>query len=200
LRVLVVGGTGTIGSAVATALGRDHRVVVAGHSRGDHNVDIVSNTSIQRLFDEVGRFDALVSCAGKAAFKPLDQLTDAEFELSLGNKLMGQINLVRLGLTHIEDGGSFTLTSGILAQEPTTASAAISMVNAGLEGFVRAAALQLPRGVRINVVSPPWISETLERMGRDPSGGLPAAAVAKAYRHSVEGGPTGEVLDARQFA
>jgi len=200
MRILVVGGTGTIGAAVAAALAADHEVVAAGHSRGEYRVDIASNDSIERLFEEAGRFDAVVSCAGKAAFKKLDELTDAEFEFSLNNKLMGQINLVRLGLSHVRDGGSFTLTSGILAQEPTPGSAAISMVNSGLEGFVRAAALQLPRGVRVNVVSPPWISETLEKMGRDPSAGVPAAAVAKAYRESVEGSRSGVVLDARRYA
>ena len=137
--------------------------------------------------------------AGKAAFAGLEDLTDAGFELSVSNKLMGQVNLVRLGLARVRDGGSFTLTSGVLAAEPTPGSAAISLVNAGVEAFARAAALEMPRGTRINVVSPPWVAETLQAMGRDPSAGLPAAKVASAYVESVEGRRNGEVLDARRF-
>jgi NAD(P)-dependent dehydrogenase (short-subunit alcohol dehydrogenase family) len=108
--------------------------------------------------------------------------------------LMGQINLVRLGAASITDGGSFTLTSGVLATRPTPGGAAISVVNAGVDAFARAAALELPRGIRINSVSPPWVSETLTAMGRDPSGGLPAADVARSYAESVEGKQTGAVI------
>jgi len=108
--------------------------------------------------------------------------------------LMGQVNIVRAGAGVVGDGGSFTLTSGILATRPTPGGAAISMVNAGVDAFARAAALELPRGIRINVVSPPWVSETLVAMGRDPSGGLPAADVARSYVESVEGKQTGGVI------
>jgi NAD(P)-dependent dehydrogenase (short-subunit alcohol dehydrogenase family) len=107
---------------------------------------------------------------------------------------MGQVNLVRYGTESVADGGSFTLTSGILATRPTPGGAAISLVNAGVDGFTRAAALELPRGQRINVVSPPWVAETLTAMGRDPSGGLPAADVARSYVESVEGKQTGAVI------
>src|SRR3954470_11900000 len=102
-------------------------------------------------------------------------------------------------MAQIRDGGSFTLTSGVLSQEPMRGSSAISLVNAGLEGFVRAAALEAPRGVRVNVVSPPWVSETLKAMGMDPSGGMPAAEVARAYVEAVTGSRNGEVIDARSF-
>jgi NAD(P)-dependent dehydrogenase (short-subunit alcohol dehydrogenase family) len=199
MKILVVGGTGTIGRAVVARLSGRHEVVPVGRTRGRYNVDIVSHDSIDRLFTSVGSFDALVCAAGEARFGPLEKLSDEEFEVSLANKLMGQVNLVRLGIPRIRDGGSFTLTSGVLSQEPMPGGAAISVVNAGVEAFARAAALELPRGIRINAVSPPWIAETLESMGRDPSGGMPAAKVANAYAESVEGRRTGEVLDARRF-
>ncbi|MFP4228879.1 MAG: short chain dehydrogenase [Salinivenus sp.] len=198
--ILVVGGTGTIGQAVVGALETDHHVVAAGHTSGDVQVDLADPASIERLYDEVGPVDAVLSCAGEAAFGALDELDDDEFALSLSNKLMGQVNLVRRGLDAVRDDGVITLTSGVLAQEPMEGSAAISLVNAGLEGFVRAAALEMPRGVRVNVVSPPWVSETLEAMGEDPSGGLPAADVARAYVASLEGDQNGEVIDARDHA
>ena len=148
----------------------------------------------------VGTFDALVSTAGRAAFAGLDDLKDADFQLGLSNKLMGQVNLVRIGRQFANDRASFTLTSGVLSREPMKGSASISMVNAGLEGFARAAALELPRGMRINVVSPPWVTETLIARKMDPSIGLPAATVAKAYLASVEGTATGQTLDPRTFA
>ncbi|MDB4947475.1 MAG: Aklaviketone reductase [Gemmatimonadetes bacterium] len=199
MRIVVVGATGTIGKAVVDALSGRHEVVRVGHTHGEHTVDIASAGSIRALFDAVGPFDALVSAAGNAAFAPLETLTDEQFAFSLGHKLMGQVNLVRLGLAHVRDGGSITLTSGVLAAEPMPGAAAISLVNAGLEGFGRAAALEAPRGVRVNVVSPPWVSETLQAMGMDPAGGMPAAKVAAAYVAAVEGGETGQVLDARKF-
>ena len=200
MKIIVIGATGTIGQAVADALAVRHEVVRATRSGGDLTVDITSPDSIRRLFEAAGPVDAVVCAAGQARLKPLDSLTDEDFQFSLGNKLMGQVNLVRLGHGNLRDGGSFTLTSGVLAQEPMPGSAAISLVNAGLEGFVRAAALDLPRGIRVNVVSPPWVSETLQSMGQDPSTGMPAAAVAAAYVESVEGRRNGAVIDARTFA
>lgn len=197
MRILVVGGTGTIGSAVVAALASRHEVIAVGHKKGAHQIDLASPDSIAGFFQAAGRFDALISAAGRAAFAALDKLTDADFQLSLANKLMGQVNLVRLGLPFANDGASFTLTSGVLSREPMIGSAAISLVNAGLEGFARAAALELPRGMRINVVSPPWVTETLIARKMDPSIGLPAATVAQAYVASVEGSVTGQMLDPR---
>ena len=200
MRILVVGATGTIGSAVAELLSSEHEVVRVGHTRGEYRVEITSTDSIRELIHRVGRVDAIVCCAGPAAFRPLAELTDADFDYSLRNKLMGQVNVVRVGAAGVADGGSITLTSGVLAREPIPGSAAVSLVNAGLEGFARAAALELSRGIRVNVVSPPWVSETLAKMGQDPAGGLPAAVVARAYRESVVGNRTGQVLDARDYA
>lgn len=199
MRVIVIGATGTIGKAVVEALADRHEIVRAGRHSGDHQVDIASRDSIERFFEAAGPFDALVSAAGDARFGALDTLTDEDFAFSLTNKLMGQVNLVRAGLRHVRDQGSFTLTSGLLARYPAQGSAAITLVNAGLEGFTRVAALEAPRGVRVNVVSPTWVRETLEAMGRDGSGGLPAATVARAYVESVEGARTGEILDVREF-
>jgi NAD(P)-dependent dehydrogenase (short-subunit alcohol dehydrogenase family) len=201
MRIIVVGATGTIGGPLADALAaRGHEVVRVARTSGDFQADTTSRESLERLFAAAGPFDALVSAAGTARFKPVDQLTDEDLQFSLGSKLMGQVNLVRYGLPYIREGGSFTLTSGILGLNPIPGSATFSLVNLGLEGFARAAALEAPRGIRVNVVSPPWVSETLVEMGQDPAGGLPAAVVAKTYIESVESRRTGEVLDARDFA
>jgi NAD(P)-dependent dehydrogenase (short-subunit alcohol dehydrogenase family) len=203
MKVLVIGGTGTIGSPVVEALRGAYEVLVAGRGQGpgggDLRVDITVPDSIRGMYRAVGRVDHVVSCAGGGAWKPLEQLSDEDFEMSLHYKLMGQVNLVRYGFEHVADGGSITLTSGVLSQEPMPGSGAISLVNAGLEGFVRAAALEAPRGIRVNVVSPPWVSETLQAMGMDPSGGMPAADVAKAYVDAVRGIHNGQTLDARRY-
>ncbi len=199
MKVVVIGATGTIGQAVVRLLSSHHDIVGVSHSRGELRVDLASKDSIRTLFKEVGPFDAVISAAGVARFGPLKELSDEDFRLSLENKLMGQVNLLRVGRDYIRDRGSFTLTSGVLSQEPTPGSAAISLVNAGIEAFVRAAALELPRGIRINAVSPVWVTETLKALGRDTAGGMPADQVALAYRESVERNRNGEILDVRQF-
>lgn len=199
MKILVIGATGTIGKPVADALAARHDVIRAGHRQGDVRVDLASKSSIQALLEQVGPVDAIVSVAGQAAFNPLTELSDENFALSLGNKLMGQVNLVRLGLGYLRPGGSITLTSGVLSQEPMPGGAAISLVNGGLESFCKSAALEMPAGSRINVVSPPWVRETMEAMGMDSSAGMPAVAVARAYVASVEGQDNGAILDARRF-
>lgn len=200
MRVILIGASGTIGTAVADALAARHDVVRVGRTHGEYLVDMANEESIARLFAEVAPFDAVVSTAGQARFAPLEALSDDDFRFSLQNKLMGQVNLVRMGLRYLRDRGSFTLTSGVLAAEPMVGSGAISLVNSGLEGFVRAAALEMPRGIRVNCVSPPWVSETLAAMGQDSSAGMPASQVAAAYVQCVEGTGNGEILDARRFA
>jgi NAD(P)-dependent dehydrogenase (short-subunit alcohol dehydrogenase family) len=197
VKILVIGATGTIGRAVVETLHARHEVVPVAHRTGALTVDLASPASIKAMFSAAGRIDAVVSCAGRGAFKPLAELNDGDFAMSLANKLMGQINLVRLGTASVGDDGSFTLTSGIFSREPVPGGAALAMVNGGLESFARAAALELPRGIRVNVVSPPWVAETMVAMGRDPSGGLPAAVVARSYLRAVEGSMNGQTIDAR---
>lgn len=199
MKIIVIGASGTIGRAVVEALAARHEVLRVARTSGDYRVDMASKESIRRLFEQVGPFDAVVSAAGAARFRPLAELSDADFDFCLANKLMGQVNLLRVGVDYARDNGSFTFTSGVLASEPMPGGAAISLVNAGLEGFARSAALELPRGLRVNVVSPPWVSETLAEMGQDASAGMPAVEVAAAYVESVEGRRSGEVLDARAF-
>ena len=195
MRVAVVGATGTIGKAIVQALTPRHDVVPVSHRHGAHRVDIADPGSIAEMYRAIGRVDALIGAAGAAAFAPLEQLGEDDFALSLRHKLMGQVNLIRLGLREIADGGSITVTSGILGRQPSPGSAVVSLVNAGLEGFVRAAALEAPRAIRVNAVSPPWVTETLHALGMEGTPGLPAAVVAQAYVRSVEGNESGMVLE-----
>jgi NAD(P)-dependent dehydrogenase (short-subunit alcohol dehydrogenase family) len=200
MRIIVIGATGTIGRQVVKLLEVNHDVVKVAFRSGDFRVDLSSKTSIEKLFQDAGPFDAVVCAAGLARFGSLEELGDEDYALGLTSKLMGQVNLVRVGRWHISENGSFTLTSGLLSREPTPGSSSISMVNAGVEAFVRAAALEMDRGIRVNAVSPIWVKETMEAMGMDSSSGMPAEKVAKAYKESVEGHRNGEVLDVRNFA
>jgi NAD(P)-dependent dehydrogenase (short-subunit alcohol dehydrogenase family) len=195
MRILVIGATGTIGRAVAAALSAGNEIISASQRKATVKVDIADPASIREMYRLVGKLDAVVCAAGQAKFAPLAQLSDADFRFCLDNKLMGQVNVVRFGFEHLRDGGSFTLTTGILAGAPMPGSGAISLVNAGLEGFVRAAALEAPRGIRVNAVSPPWVTETLQALKMDTSQGLPAAIVARAYVRSVTGTDTGATLE-----
>src|SRR5512140_1201285 len=180
MKILVIGATGTIGAAVVRALTPRHEVIkVSRH--GEPRVDIREPASVTALFRAMKDLDAVVSCAGGAAFKPLAQLTDEDYAASLGDKLMGQVNVIRTALQHVRDRGSIVVTSGVLAQVAMPGAAAVSIVNAGLEGFVRVAALEAPRNIRVNVVSPPWVKETMVKLGMDPSPGMAADDVAKAY-------------------
>lgn len=194
MRILVIGASGTIGKEIVHALSSSHEVLSAGRTSGIR-VDIRDVASIRALYQEVGKVDAIISAAGSGAWKPLEQLADEDFATSLGYKLMGQVNVIRYGFASVVDGGSITVTSGILSRMPIQGGAAISMVNSGLDGFVRGAALEAPRGIRVNSVSPPWVSETLIAMGSDPAGGLPSATVAKAYVASVTGTQTGQTIE-----
>ena len=196
MRILVIGAHGTIGSEIVRALSSDHEVLGASRSGSEISVDITDPASIRAMYERVGNLDAVVTAAGSGAWKPLAELTDDDFALSLRYKLMGQVNVIRYGLAHVSDGGSITTTSGVLSVSPMAGSAAISLVNAGLEGFTRAAALEAPRGIRVNVVRSPWVTETLIAMGSsDLSHGLPAATVAQAYVRSITGAETGQVIE-----
>ena len=198
MKIIVIGATGTIGAKVTQALAANgHEVVSVARSSREIRVNLDEPATVRAMFDKIRDGDAVISCAGNAVFKPFAQLTDADYELGLRSKLMGQVSLARIAKDHLRDGGSITLTTGILAMHPMPGSVSVSMVNAGLEGFVRAAALELPRNLRINAVSPPWVKETMVKLGMDPSPGLASADVAKAYVAAVEGSHQGKVLDPR---
>jgi NAD(P)-dependent dehydrogenase (short-subunit alcohol dehydrogenase family) len=197
MRIVVIGATGTIGKAVVAALEGRHDIIKVGNRSGDHRVDIADSNSIRDLFSRIGRFDALVSAAGKVHFGDFAALTEKEMAIGLRDKLMGQVNLVLIGRDYANDNGSFTLTTGVTSHDPIRDGAAASLVNGAIDAFVRAAAIELPRGLRINSVSPGVLVESLPVFGDYFRGhdAVPGQRVANAYVKSVEGRLTGQVLN-----
>ena len=192
MRVIVIGGTGTIGSAVVEALQGRHEVIAASR-RGEPRADLADARTIATLFERYDNVDAVVCCAASAPLASLTDTSEEQFLASVTPKLLGQVGLTIQAAARLRDGGSITLTSGAIP-EGTAGAAGGAMVNAGLEAFVRAAAPELPRGLRLNAVSPGWVAETLTALGMDATEGVPAAEVASAYAAAVEGDLRGEIL------
>lgn len=195
MKILVIGANGTIGKAVVDELRSRHEIVTAARTHGDHQVTIADIQSVRELFEAVGSVDAIVSAAGNVHFGPLGEMTPEQFGIGLGDKLMGQVNLVLGSRDHLNPGGSITLTAGTLSRDPIRFGSSASTVNGAIESFVRAAALELPAGQRINAVSPSILAESMDSYGPyfrgyDP---VPARRVALAYSKSVEGAQTGKV-------
>ena len=195
MRILVVGAAGTIGQAVVAELEQRHEVVSAGRTSGAVRLDITVSASIRSAFENFGSVDAVVSAAGVVKFAPFAEMSTDDYTLGLEDKLMGQVNLVLIGRDYVAEGGSFTLTSGVLESDPIVAGSSASMVNGALNSFVRAAAIEMPRGQRINIVSPGVIEEAMEAYAPFFRGFEPVAArrAALAYAKSVEGAQTGQV-------
>lgn len=195
MKIVLVGATGTIGKAVDEELSQAHEVIRVSRSKGDHLLDITNEQSIQALFEEIGEFDALVSTVGHVHFGEFSEMTAREYEIGLRNKLMGQVNLVLHGKKYIREGGSFTLTSGILNEDPIRMGSSAAMVNGALAGFVTGASIEMPKGIRLNLVSPNLVEESLEAFGDYFIGfnPVPAALAAKAYHKSVAGLQTGQI-------
>ncbi|MFE7273411.1 short chain dehydrogenase [Streptomyces sp. NPDC057623] len=192
MKVLVIGATGTVGTAVVGALEASHQVVRASR-KGPVKADLDNPASLDALFAEVPDLDAVVCCAAGGPLVDLVAAPDDEITAAVRGKLLGQVALARRAVRHLRDGGSVTLTGGTFPA-PLAGGSLGALINAGLEGFVRNAAAELPRNLRINVISPGWIKETLEGMGMDPAGGTPVTEVARAYVEAVEGAAQGQTI------
>ena len=195
MKIIVIGGKGTIGSAVVRELSARHEILIAGRSGCDHSCDMMSEESIRALFKKAGKFDAVILTAGHVVFADFNEMTAEKYNVGLQDKLMGQVNTVLIGREFIQDGGSFTLTAGILNHDPIWSGSSASMVNGALEGFVTAAAIEMPRRIRINAICPTVLKESMDTFGPYFRGynPIPAAKVALAYSKSVEGLQTGQI-------
>ncbi|PHV13210.1 short chain dehydrogenase [Chitinimonas sp. BJB300] len=203
MKVVLFGATGTIGKAVLNELSARHEVVRVGRSSEalqnksiDYQADMTDLASVEQLFAKVGKVDAIVSAAGGAPFISVQELTPTHMLAGLQDKLMGQVNLVVAGQPYLNDGGSFTLISGVLSHDPIRYGVCVSTINSAIDGFVRGTAIELARGLRINAVSPTVVEESMASYAPYFRGfvAVSASRVALAYSKSVEGLRTGQVF------
>ena len=200
LRILLVGAGGTLGRAIAAELGARHKIISAGRSKADVTLDIEDVASIRGGLQKASPLDAVVCAAGEVTFVPLADiqpapLGESKYTLGLANKLLGQVNVALAARDVLRDRGSITLIAGILSERPIAAGSSASMVNAAIEAFARAAAIELPRGLRINAVSPSVLIESMAHYAPFFRGfeSVSAARAALAFSRSVEGLETGQV-------
>ena len=196
MKILIIGGKGTIGKKVSNHFSKKHEVLIAGRNSGDIVVDIVNSQSIQAMFESIGNIDAVVCIAGDAKWASFDSMTEEDFYIGLKSKLMGQVNLVRIGQNYFNAGGSFTLSTGILADHPVELTSSPAMVNGGIHSFVKAVSMELQNGIRINVVSSGLVEDAVDKYeayfpGHNP---IPMKKVINGYVKSVEGKGTGEII------
>lgn len=196
MKIVVIGGQGTIGKKVVETLSEKAEIIIASRSQGEVLVNLESSASIKNMFQNTGELDAIICIAGEAKWAPFKEMTEEDFHIGLNSKLMGQVNLVRLGQSFLKKGGSFTLTTGILADDPVVQTTSAAMVNGAIHSFVLAAALELENAQRINVVSSGLVEDAYERYkdyfpGHTP---IPMRKVTDAYMRSVFGRGTGEII------
>ncbi|MFM5422417.1 short chain dehydrogenase [Aeromonas veronii] len=195
--VILIGAQGKMGQAALSGLGK-HKVITASRSGEgcDFQVDITSRESIERLYQNVGSFDAVVNTAGYCEYAPFGEMSDEQWQTTIQSKLMGQVNLVNIGLNYINQGGSFTLISGILNIKPIPLAIADATTSGAIDTFVQCVAHELPRGIRINVVNPTVLEEAWDVYGEMMPGfqPVPGALVGKAFERSVDGFISGQVL------
>lgn len=196
MKILIVGGNGTIGKKVSTHFSKNHQVIIGGRHSGDVTVDIADSKSIKAMFETIGKVDAVICVAGEAKWAEFASLTEEDFYIGLKSKLMGQVNLVRIGKDYVNPGGSFTLSTGILADHPVNLTTSGAMVGGAIHSFVKAVSLELERGIRINVVSSGLVEDAVDKYeayfpGHNP---IPMKKVVNGFVKSVLGSGNGEII------
>jgi len=196
MKILIIGGNGTIGKRVVSHFQENNEIINAGRTSGDVTVDIADSNSIKSMFDKTGKLDAIICIAGEAKWADFNQLSEEDYYIGLKSKLMGQVNLVRIGQNYLNPNGSVTLSTGILADDPVAQTTSAAMVNGGIHSFVKAVALEIENGVRVNVVSSGMVEDAYEKYkdafpGHNP---IPMEKVVRGYIRSVDGKGNGEII------
>ncbi len=199
MKILVIGGAGTIGKRIVEHFSKDHQVLVAGRSSEEYPVDIADTRSIKKLFKKIkkqGRIHAIICAAGEAKWAPFKDLSEADFHIGLRSKLMGQVNIVRYGHKCLKKKGSITLTTGVLADDPVYQTTSAAMVNGGIHSFVQAVAIEMRRQIRVNVVSSGVVMDAYGKYesyfpGHPP---IPMDRMVMGYVKSVSGRVNGEII------
>ena len=196
MKILIIGGNGTIGKKVSAYFSKKHEVIIGGRQSGDVTIDIADSQSIKSMFESIGKVDAVVCAPGEAKWAEFAAMTEDDFYIGLKSKLMGQVNLVRIGKDYVNPGGSFTLSTGILADHPVALTTSAAMVNGAIHSFVKAVSLELENRIRINVVSSGLVEDAVEKYedyfpGHNP---IPMTKVVNGFVKSVLGSGNGEII------
>ncbi|MBN1822140.1 MAG: short chain dehydrogenase [Prolixibacteraceae bacterium] len=196
MRILIIGGYGTIGKKVADYFSSKYETIISGRTQGDYPVDLANESSIKNLFARIGKVDAIINIAGQVKWMDFEKMSEEDFYVGIRNKMMGQVNLVRIGKDYLNPKGSITLTTGILADDPVQGTTGAALVNGGIHSFVHAVKDELGNGIRINVVSPGLVEDSFEKIGHLFPGRrvIPMKEVVNGYRRSVEDNKTGEII------
>ena len=196
MKILVVGGNGTIGKVVTNYFAKDNVVLVAGRNSGDVQLNITDSESIKQALESIGKLDAIVCIAGEAKWSEFDNLTESDYYIGLKSKLMGQVNLVRIGQHYLNPNGSITLSTGILADRPVPKTTSAAMVNGGIHSFVKAVAIEIKNGIRVNAVSLGLVEDAYDKYKDYFPGHVPVSmkTVIKAYCDSILGNANGEII------
>ncbi len=198
MRILLIGGTGTIGSYLVDKWQQEHEVIVAHRNSPTHAVDLTDPKSVKSLLDRCGTIDAVVCTAGEAKWAPFEELSAEDFEAGLKSKLMGQVVLAQLAVPYLQKGGAIVLTTGILADRPVPMTTGAAMVNGAIHSFVKAAALDLDSRVRIKAVACGLVQDAYEKYKNFFPGHKPVSmeTMFEAYQQALWGSESGEVIRA----
>ena len=196
MRILIIGGEGTIGKKVVSFLSKSHSIITAGRKNGEISLDLSNKNSIKQLFENNIKFDAVISIAGQVIWAPFEDLSQDEFYVGIKNKMMGQVSLVQIAQNYISPGGSITLTTGILADQPVKMTTGAALVNGGIHSFVKAAALEIKNNIRVNVISPGLVEDSKEKYGHLFPGYnvIPMKKLAETYSKILEGDQNGQII------
>lgn len=196
MKILIIGGCGTIGKKVVDHFKNQHEVIIGGRSKGDIHIDISDSKSIQSTLESIGKLDAIICIAGEAKWDAFDNMTEEDFYIGIKSKLMGQVNLVRIGIQYLNPRGSITLSAGILADEPVPLTTSAAMVNGAVNSFVKALKLDLNNDIRVNVVSLGLVEDSYEKYKGYFPRHIPISMekAVNAYERSVEGNENGEII------
>ena len=196
MKLLIVGGNGTIGKKVTRYFSDNNEVIIGGRTSGEVTVDISDSSSIKKMFEETGKVDAIICIAGEAKWADFNEISEEDFYIGLKSKLMGQVNLVRIGQNYLNLNGSITLSTGILADDPVVGSTSAAMVNGAIHSFIQAVVLEIENGIRVNAVSLGMVEDSYERYAEAMPGhnAIPMDRVVGAYVKSVNGRGNGQII------
>ena len=182
MKILILGAGGTIGKIITPALQVAHEVITAGRNNGDIIADISSTDGIKNIFKQVSDIDAIVCVAGDSLSDSLPEMDESKYSIGLTQKLLAQINLVLIGAKFLNENGSFTLISGKMGEKPVKGSSGKAVANGAINSFVLAAAMEMPKGIRINVVSPSKVAD------------ISSSDLISAYLKSIDTAANGEII------